>query len=50
MNVDGLKSNPAWWWHLPLAMLTTLLTFAVWIIFKRNTSVSLMGLKFEIFH
>lgn len=50
MNVDILKHNPAWWWYLPLAAVTTLLTFAVWIIFKRNKSVSLVSLKFEIVH
>ncbi|KAF6223158.1 hypothetical protein HO173_013258 [Letharia columbiana] len=39
MNVDVLKSNPAWWWYLPFATLTTLLTFVVWIVFKRNKTL-----------
>ena len=40
MNVDVLKNNPAWWWYIPLAALTTLATFAVWFLFKRYKSVS----------
>ncbi|KAJ2985995.1 hypothetical protein NUW58_g5242 [Xylaria curta] len=35
MNVDILKDNPSWWWYFPIAGGFTLLTFTVWIVFKR---------------
>lgn len=34
MNINGLASNPPWWFYLPFAVGTTLLTFVVWLIFK----------------
>ncbi|KAH6962424.1 hypothetical protein BKA56DRAFT_174480 [Ilyonectria sp. MPI-CAGE-AT-0026] len=34
MNVDVLKSNPSWWWYIPFAIGTMLITCTVWIIFK----------------
>ena len=40
MNIDILKNNPAWWWYLLFATLTTLVTFAVWVTFKWSNSVS----------
>ncbi|KAI1123256.1 ankyrin repeat-containing domain protein [Nemania abortiva] len=35
MNVDILSKNPSWWWYFPIAGGFVLLTFGVWIIFKR---------------
>lgn len=39
MNVDILARNPPWWWYFPLAGTVTILTFAVWIVFKRSQTV-----------
>ncbi|KAF2807556.1 uncharacterized protein BDZ99DRAFT_465386, partial [Mytilinidion resinicola] len=39
MNIDLLKSNPGWWWYLPFAVGTMILTFTVWIIFKRSENL-----------
>ncbi|KAH8672253.1 cora-like Mg2+ transporter protein-domain-containing protein [Ilyonectria robusta] len=36
MNVDILESNPYWWWYIPFAVGTMLITATVWIIFKLN--------------
>ncbi|KAI8948520.1 hypothetical protein F4801DRAFT_556456 [Xylaria longipes] len=35
MNVDILSNDPSWWWYFPVAGGFTLLTFGVWIFFKR---------------
>ncbi|KAI0551042.1 ankyrin repeat-containing domain protein [Xylaria curta] len=35
MNVDILSDNPSWWWYFPVAGGFVLLTFSVWIFFKR---------------
>ncbi|KAI0857930.1 ankyrin repeat-containing domain protein [Xylaria cubensis] len=35
MNVDILSNNPSWWWYFPVAGGFVLLTFGVWIFFKR---------------
>ncbi|KAI1742086.1 ankyrin repeat-containing domain protein [Xylaria scruposa] len=35
MNVDILSRDPSWWWYFPIAGGFLLLTFGVWIIFKR---------------
>ncbi|KAL3303002.1 ankyrin repeat-containing protein [Colletotrichum asianum] len=34
MNIDILDPNPPWYWYLPFAGVTILLTSAVWLIFK----------------
>ena len=39
MNIDILKNNPAWWWYLPFATLTTVVTCIVWVTFKWSNSV-----------
>lgn len=44
MNVDILKNNPPWWWYFPLAAGVTLVTFAVWLVFKRYHAVSYLKL------
>ncbi|GAP90977.1 putative multiple ankyrin repeats single kh domain [Rosellinia necatrix] len=36
MNVDILSDDPSWWWYFPVAGGFILLTFAVWILFKRS--------------
>ncbi|KAI0112559.1 hypothetical protein GGR51DRAFT_45867 [Nemania sp. FL0031] len=35
MNVDILSDDPSWWWYFPIAGGFILLTFGVWIFFKR---------------
>jgi hypothetical protein len=37
MNIDILSSNPPWWIYIPFAVVTTLLTLAVWLIFKYSS-------------
>ncbi|KAF7506301.1 hypothetical protein GJ744_011874 [Endocarpon pusillum] len=39
MNIDLLANNPAWWWYPVLASGITILTFAVWGIFKRSNTL-----------
>ncbi|KAJ5817114.1 ankyrin-2 [Penicillium robsamsonii] len=39
MNVDILASNPPWWFYILFAVSTTLLTLAVWLIFKHNSDL-----------
>ncbi|KAF4929095.1 putative ankyrin repeat protein [Colletotrichum viniferum] len=34
MNIDILSDDPPWYWYLPFAGVTILLTSAVWLIFK----------------
>jgi hypothetical protein len=45
MNIDILASNPPWWFYILFAVATTLLTLAVWLIFKHNSDVSPNSLK-----
>ncbi|KAI3321005.1 ankyrin repeat-containing domain protein [Xylariaceae sp. AK1471] len=40
MNVDILSDDPSWWWYFPVAGGFTLVTFVVWIFFKRFRTVS----------
>ncbi|KAJ5638360.1 ankyrin-2 [Penicillium lividum] len=40
MNIDILASKPPWWLYIPFAILTTLLTLAVWLTFKNSNDVS----------
>ncbi|KAF7510343.1 hypothetical protein GJ744_006839 [Endocarpon pusillum] len=39
MNVDILGDNPPWWWYIPFAGAVTILTFAVWVVFKRSQTL-----------
>lgn len=40
MNVDLLSDNPSWWWYFPLSGACMLSTLAVWLCFKRFSTVS----------
>ncbi|KAI8720022.1 hypothetical protein NCS52_00446500 [Fusarium sp. LHS14.1] len=35
MNINLLESNPPWWFYIIFASVTMIITFAVWIVFKR---------------
>ncbi|CAI7650494.1 unnamed protein product [Penicillium discolor] len=39
MNIDILAFNPPWWFYILFAVATTLLTLAVWLIFKHNSDL-----------
>ncbi|KAI0437057.1 ankyrin repeat-containing domain protein [Xylaria telfairii] len=39
MNVDILSNNPGWYWYFPVAGGFILLTFGVWILFKRYNTL-----------
>lgn len=47
MNVDILKSNPGWWIYIIFAAGTMILTFGVWILFKRKNLEGRIEKKFQ---